>query len=250
MSKQKKEFLIIGIGLIGLSLFLHYVHYLIFQDLHHTLIFLFADIAFIPMEVFFTTLVIDKLLEKREKEHLKDKLSMLIGVFFSELGIDILNTFVHADNNTELIAKEAIVTKEWNKNDFKNLEKVGNEYEYKVDIKKIDLIALEKKLNAQKDLVINLITNPMLIEHEEFSDMLMSILHLREELSSRCSHELEVYEIQHLEKDINVAYKYLVFEWVQYMKQLKSNYPQLFLKALITNPFDKRSLREKECNYL
>ncbi|EGT3617275.1 hypothetical protein FHH43_13770 [Clostridium perfringens] len=250
MNKQKKEFLVIGIGLIGLSLFLHYVHYLIFQDLHHTLIFLFADIAFIPMEVFFTTLVIDKLLEKREKEHLKDKLSMLIGVFFSELGTDILNTFVHADNGTDLIAKEAIVTKEWNRNDFKNLEKLVNEYDYKVDIKKIDLIALEKKLNTQKDLIINLITNPMLIEHEEFSDMLMSILHLREELSSRCCHELEVYEIQHLEIDINVAYKYLVFEWVQYMKQLKLNYPQLFLKALINNPFDKRSLKEKDCSYL
>ena len=109
MSKQKKEFLMIGIGLIGLSLVLHYVHYLIFQDLHHTLIFLFADIAFIPMEVFFTTLVIDKLLEKREKEHLRDKLSMLIGVFFSELGTDILNTFVYADDNTEIIAKEALV---------------------------------------------------------------------------------------------------------------------------------------------
>lgn len=250
MSKQKKEFLMIGIGLIGLSLVLHYVHYLIFQDLHHTLIFLFADIAFIPMEVFFTTLVIDKLLEKREKEHLRDKLSMLIGVFFSELGTDILNTFVYADDNTEIISKEALVTKEWNKNEFKNLEKLVNEYEYDIDIKKVDLIALEKKLNSQKDLVINLITNPMLIEHEEFSDMLMSILHLREELSSRCSHELEEYEIKHLAKDINVAYKYLTFEWIQYMKQLKSNYPQLFLKALITNPFDKRSLKEKEYSYL
>ena len=250
MSKQKKEFLMIGIGLIGLSLVLHYVHYLIFQDLHHTLIFLFADIAFIPMEVFFTTLVIDKLLEKREKEHLRDKLSMLIGVFFSELGTDILNTFVYADDNTEIIAKEALVTKEWNKNEFKNLEKLVDEYEYDIDIKKVDLIALEKKLNAQKDLVINLITNPMLIEHEEFSDMLMSILHLREELSSRCSHELEEYEIKHLAKDINVAYKYLTFEWIQYMKQLKANNPQLFLKALITNPFDKRSLKEKECSYL
>lgn len=158
MSKQKKEFLMIGIGLIGLSLVLHYVHYLIFQDLHHTLIFLFADIAFIPMEVFFTTLVIDKLLEKREKEHLRDKLSMLIGVFFSELGTDILNTFVYVDDNTEIIAKEALVTKEWNKNEFKNLEKLVDEYEYDIDIKKVDLIALEKKLNAQKDLVINLIT--------------------------------------------------------------------------------------------
>ena len=138
MSKQKKEFLMIGIGLIGLSLVLHYVHYLIFQDLHHTLIFLFADIAFIPMEVFFTTLVIDKLLEKREKEHLRDKLSMLIGVFFSELGTDILNTFVYADDNTEIIAKEALVTKEWNKNEFKNLEKLVDEYEYDIDIKKVE----------------------------------------------------------------------------------------------------------------
>ena len=130
------------------------------------------------------------------------------------------------------------------------MKKLVDEYEYDIDIKKVDLIALEKKLNAQKDLVINLITNPMLIEHEEFSDMLMSILHLREELSSRCSHELEEYEIKHLAKDINVAYKYLTFEWIQYMKQLKANYPQLFLKALITNPFDKRSLKEKECSYL
>lgn len=250
MSKQKKEFLIIGTGLIGLSLFLHYVHYLIFRDLHHTLIFLFADIAFIPMEVFFTTLVIDKLLEKREKDHLKDKLSMLIGVFFSELGTDVLSTFVHTDHNAEIIAKEAIVTKEWNKNDFKHLEILVKEYDYKVNINEIDLIALEEKLDAQKDLVINLVTNPMLIEHEEFSDMLMSMLHLREELTSRCSHKLENYEIMHLEKDINVAYKYLAFEWVQYMKQLKGNYPQLFLKALIMNPFDKRSLKERERKYL
>lgn len=252
MSKQKKEFLIIGVFLIGLSLFLHYVHYLIFRDLHHTLIFLFADIAFIPMEVFFTTLVIDKLLEKREKEHLKDKLSMLIGVFFSEIGTDLLKVFVFADNNRENIAKEALVTKEWNKNDFKNLENLVSNYSYKIDIEKMDLALLEKRLNSERDLVINLISNPMLIEHEEFSEMLMSIMHLREELSSfSCNYNsLSEYEFIHLEKDINVAYRYLTLEWVQYMKQLKVNYPQLFLRALIKNPFDKRSLKEREEAYL
>ena len=152
MSKQKKEFLMIGIGLIGLSLFLHYVHYLIFQDLHHTLIFLFADIAFIPMEVFFTTLVIDKLLEKREKEHLRDKLSMLIGVFFSELGTDILNTFVYADDNTEIIAKEALVTKEWNKNEFKNLEEVGKLIGISREGARKALVKAFKKIRDNKDL--------------------------------------------------------------------------------------------------
>ena len=57
MKKHKKETILIGIGLILLSIFLHYLHYLTFKDLHHTLIFLFADIAFIPMDVFFTDFV-------------------------------------------------------------------------------------------------------------------------------------------------------------------------------------------------
>ena len=64
MNKHQKETIFIGVGLIVLSLFLHYLHYKVFNDLHHTLIFLFADIAFIPMEVFFTTIVIDKMLER------------------------------------------------------------------------------------------------------------------------------------------------------------------------------------------
>ncbi len=30
---------VIGLGLVGLSIVLHYVHYIVFHDLHHTLIF-------------------------------------------------------------------------------------------------------------------------------------------------------------------------------------------------------------------
>lgn len=70
MKKKTKETILIGAGLVILSLVLHYIHILLFKDVHHTLIFLVADIAFIPMEVFFTTIVIDRMLEKREKEHL------------------------------------------------------------------------------------------------------------------------------------------------------------------------------------
>ena len=43
MNKHKRETIMIGVGLIVLSLFLHYLHYLTFRDLHHTLIFLFAN---------------------------------------------------------------------------------------------------------------------------------------------------------------------------------------------------------------
>lgn len=68
MSEEKtKETILIGTGLVTLSLILHYVHYLIFKDAHHTMIFLVADIAFIPMDVFFTSLILDRFLEKRKR---------------------------------------------------------------------------------------------------------------------------------------------------------------------------------------
>ena len=42
-----------------------------------------------------------------------------------------------------------------------------------------------------------------------------------------------------------LAYKYLTIEWAEYMKYLSEEYPVLYCKALINNPFDTRSKREK-----
>ena len=67
MKKKTKETILIGTGLVALSLFLHYIHYLIFKDAHHTMIFLVADIAFIPMDVFFTTLILDRFRKERKR---------------------------------------------------------------------------------------------------------------------------------------------------------------------------------------
>ena len=53
--KRTKETILIGSGLVILSILLHYLHVVIFKDVHHTMIFLFADIAFIPLEVFLTS---------------------------------------------------------------------------------------------------------------------------------------------------------------------------------------------------
>ena len=215
MNKHKRETIMIGVGLIALSLFLHYLHYLVFRDLHHTLIFLFADIAFIPMEVFFTAFIIEKLLENREKEHRMEKLSMIKGVFFSEFGADLLEEFAKGDD-------------------------------FSVDIKKIDVEKVITILKLKKEMLISFIGNEALMEHEIFSELLMSLFHLLEEFDDRYYNLIcNCCDESHIEKDITIAYEQLSRIWVRYMKHLKGDYPQLFLKAMLHNPFDTRSVEEK-----
>ena len=46
------------------------------------------------------------------------------------------------------------------------------------------------------------------------------------------------------------VYKYLTIEWAEYMKYLSKNYPSLYCKALINNPFDNRDKRIKDKCFL
>ena len=75
-----------GALLLTMSLLLYGLHYHVFEDLHHILIFLVSDVAFVPVEVLLVTLVIHALLERREKKDLHHKLNMVIGLFFHEMG--------------------------------------------------------------------------------------------------------------------------------------------------------------------
>lgn len=250
MKKKTKETILIGAGLVILSLLLHYAHFKIFKDLHHTLIFLFADIAFIPMEVFFTSLILDKFLERREKYHLLEKLNMLIGVFYTEVGTKLLTNITIGDNNISDLTQDSVKEISDDKISFEKLNNDILNHSYKLDINKIDLSILNKLLNENRDLLITLITNENLLEHETFTEMLMSVLHLKEELNSRYSTQIDDYELLHIESDLEVAYKYLTIEWIKYMQYLCYNYPVLFTKALINNPFDNRSKKEKDQIYL
>ena len=97
---------------------------------------------------------------------------------------------------------------------------------------------------------MNLIMNENIHEHEEFTDMLMSLLHVKEEIESRYCDKIEAFELEHLASDMAVAYKYLTLEWCEYMNYLNKNYPRLFVRALIDNPFDNRDKKEKDKIYL
>lgn len=244
MKKRVKDNIIIGGGLLLLSLILHYIHVLIFKDIHHTMIFLVADIAFIPMEVFFTSMILERMLERREKEHGKEKLNMLVGVFYAEIGTQLLGYFVEQDDRVSICKKLRIKDPSiWDEDYFKRLQQLNSMYHYEVSLEKVDLIQLKDLLHDGKNLLITLMTTESLHDHETFTEMLMLIMHLKEELDLRDISSLNESERHHLEQDMTALYRYLTYEWCYYLNYLSKHYPGLFNTAIMLSPFNKKHER-------
>jgi hypothetical protein len=94
-------------------------------------------------------------------------------------------------------------------------------------------------MQSRADLLLRLIENPTIQEHEHFTELLRAIFHLRDELSHRNNlSELLDSDRKHLEGDISRVYKLLIFEWLRYLRYIKKNYGYLFSLAIRTNPFD------------
>jgi len=103
----------LGVLLLILSAIFYIIHYLIFRDLHHIVVYLIGDIAFVFIEVLLVTLIIHKLLSEKEMRVKLEKLNMVIGVFFSEVGTHLLVTLSNADPNLNKIKKDLVVTSNW-----------------------------------------------------------------------------------------------------------------------------------------
>ena len=238
--KLERWQVLFALALLLSSLLIYLLHYAIFGDIHHILIFLVEDIAFLPIEVLLVTLILHRLLSNMEKRSRMEKLNMVIGAFFVEVGTDLLTYLSDADPELDAIRSELVVTARWSDEEFARITKNLEAYSYKIDINKVDLDYLKASLSKEREFFLRLIENPALMEHESFTDLLLAISHLSEELSRRKSLEgLPKSDLAHLTVDIKRAYQRLVREWLSYMRYLKIHYPYLFSLAMRTNPFDQ-----------
>jgi hypothetical protein len=234
--------IILGISLVVLSAIVYLIHYLIFRDPHHIFLYLIGDVAFVFLEVLLVTLIIHRLLGQREKKVIFEKLNMVIGTFFSEVGTELLVYLSDCDPNLEDIRKNLIVATDWTDADFLAVSKKLRHYKYGIEIDRVDLQRVHDALLEKRNFLVRLLENPILLEHESFTNLLRAVFHLAEELTSRETlSDLPESDLQHLVGDIKRAYIRLVREWLDYMKYLKNNYPYLFSLAMRTNPFDQEA---------
>ena len=184
----------------------------------------------------------DMLMNKREKALRKEKLNMVIGVFFSEVGTDLMRFFFSCDTHADVFRQDLVVTNEWSEEKFKTGSERLRNYDYRIDSTLADLPELRAFLQEKTELLLRLFENPYLLEHQSFTELLRAVLHLKEELLHRKSlKNLPAEDYKHLSGDIRRAYVLLIHEWLDYMNYLKKNYPYLFSLAIRTNPFDRNA---------
>lgn len=240
--KRFRWSILFGLSLVVLSIIFYVLHYLIFRNPHHIFLWSMTSFAFLPISVLFVTLIINQLLSTREKRALLEKLNMIIGAFFSEVGTLLLTYFSDFDPRLDSIRKDLIVASDWSDQEFLSMSKRLKNYDFEVEINKINLENLRSFLRDKRDFLMHLLENPNLLEHESFTEVLRAVFHLTEELVNRKElSKLPDTDLEHLAGDIKRAYSLLVDRWLDYMKYLKDNYPYLFSLSMRTNPFDQEA---------
>jgi hypothetical protein len=241
MQRRSSFIIYLAIAFVALSGIAYFIHYLIFRDVYHIFIYMIGDLAFLPLEVLLVVVIIERLLARREMQAKLEKLNMVVGAFFSELGNYLLQDLLkHFDNRLE-ISNHLNITGGWTKKDFKKAADFAYHLKVDVDCRNIDLGRLKAFLAEKRTFLLTLLENPNLLEHDRFTALLWAVTHLDEELEARTSLiGLPEKDLEHLAVDIQRMYDHLASEWLDYVQHLKAKYPFLFSLVLRTHPFQEQ----------
>jgi len=222
------------------SALIYLVHYAIFRDTHHIFIYMIGDFAFLPLEVFLVVIVIERILTRREKMAIREKMNMVVGAFFSEIGDQLLRSLLGCFQGRDEIRQNLSVLPDWDHSDFQKAMRFASNLQYVPDCQELNLEAMRALLIEKRQFLLTLLENPNILEHEHFTDLLWATFHLSEELEARASlDDLPDSDLGHIAVDIERLFSLLIVEWVAYAEHLQTNYPYLFSLVTRIHPFQE-----------
>ncbi len=225
--------------MLVVSLTLYGLEYLFYGHPREIGFAFLGNLAFLPIYVLFVTLMIERVLKERERDALRQKLNMVIGVFFSEVGTVLMRDGFGFVRDCCALQEKMKVSVVWKDVDFSAVLEYLNGHPVSIDSRNGDLGELRSFLVSRRQFMLGLLENPNLLEHDDFTELLWAVFHLVEELEYRPDlAKLPEADLDHLSLDIKRAYTHLLRQWLVYMQHLKNDYPYLFSLAVRTNPLD------------
>jgi len=246
LTMTKRETTFFALLLILLSLALYGASFFLFGRGPDTAFAALLDLAFLPLQVLLLYLVLDRALAERERRDRRHKLNMVIGAFFSAVGRRLLELLTEMAPDGEVQARLA-VDPQWDAARLRAAAAWVDTAKFQLQPDPPHLAALREFLASERDLLLRLLENPTLLEHERFTDLLWAVTHVEEELSARRSLEsLPPADLAHLAGDTDRLYSRLLAQWLEYMIHLRRAYPFLYSFAARANPLRKGAQVEVE----
>jgi hypothetical protein len=234
---------IIIIVLLVLSVVFFGLQQLIFGKIKDSLFYILQDLMFLPINILLVTFILNKALESREKREKLEQLNIVIGAFFSEAGTDAIESLSPCMSGFAEICRMLDMKNNWNDAAFEEAAQKIKAHAHRAEIDSSALKKLKEALPPKKAYLVQMFSNPNLLEHDTFTDMLWAHYHLIDELENRQDvAALPQADIEHISIDAARSYRLLVYEWVLYMKYLKKKYPYLWSLASRKNPFAQNSV--------
>ena len=230
-----------ALALVAVSLLGYLIDYAIFRDFKVEAQWLLYSLAFLPVQVLLVGLVMERLLVRREKASLRQKLNMVVGAFFSEVGTGLLAELTPALTERDEVRAHFELSGRWKAADFERAVSYARGMKVHIDLSRLELDALRTRLVESRSFLVGLLQSPILLEHQRFTDLLWAIFHLMEELEARPDlTALSRADADHLAGDTRRVYNQLAAEWIAYAQHLQHAYPFLFSLVVRTHPFQDR----------
>ena len=238
--KRYRWSIILGITLLAASALFYALQVSIYHDWHTTGFYMLQDLAFLPIQVLLVTLILNDLLSRRGRLEMQTKMNMVIGAFYSEMGTGLLHAFRRFDAHEALLCPALLIDTAWRAKEFTLAKQAVLAHRFAIGCRPEALTELKRSLLAQRPMLLTLLENPNLLEHETFTDLLWAVSHLTEELAYRESmRELPASDLAHLATDIQRAYRLLLIEWLSYVQHLHVDYPYIYSLIVRMNPFNQ-----------
>lgn len=234
---KKHTTLFTVIGLFVMSAVLYAIQLGIFSDPNSTLFYMLQDWAFLPVQIALVTIVVGTIINEKEKSERLSKTIIIASAFFHDFGCQLLHEVIHTlDRESEI--PDLNIDESWEEKDFCRALKEIRDWNPVMSVNSINLMKLKHVLQERRLSILVISSNPVLLDHEDFSDMLMNIFHMSDELNARDDFEnMSDAERTHLNTDMGRLFIALSINWMCHMQHMQSEYPALYLLEARNSPF-------------
>ena len=175
----------IALGLLAMSGAFFLGFWLYTGDLVYISKYFYIHLAFLPIHALVLGLILDELIQAREKIERRKRLNMFLGIFFRQMGLDIMLNMLPLVGNREDLEERLLVDKAWKGRHFRRARRELGHVQLSMRPDREELANLLDMLAERENDIIAMTRNPLMLEFESLYRCLLALFHLIEETQFR-----------------------------------------------------------------